>query len=325
MLTSKTATDETETRVKCSKLEQKGARAGLPCRTWADPGSDRCRFHPHSKDEVAQAQSEGGTALPLTSVGAINHLAKVDAETAFHSDEIGATDDPDVGTAAIPGASVTEVDSRDASDDVEDGFIKMLVLDPDKNDYVEKTVRVDSIRESASDSGARDGFELGHEYRSGFAARFDYRWSNNRDDINRLDAAQGYVPQRESLDNRHVLKAGVVTQGDLILMKRPKEVTERRGIELARQQAEQQGRELGALGEEARDVARKAGVDHIPTFGGVTESRGQFATEEDPERTERRVGRLEPDLNRLRGRTSFAFPNNPLASGKDNTRAAVGG
>jgi hypothetical protein len=306
-----------------------GKRAGQPCTQLAVPGSDRCLFHPKSAQEVAEAQAAGDTTMSAATDRLMRKLAAQDAETVLRDDECDFTDDlPDNDDAPSAKISAEHGEASDADGGgVPDGFMRKLVLDSALNDYVEKIVPIADSRVQVRDMRQfTDAFEIGPEYRQGSAARFDYRWSSKEPHMLRMDAENGFVPQRESLDNRHEVREGAVSMGDLILQKRPKEVTAARAKEMSILQAQAEGEEFAAFEEEARRSAREEGVDDVPTFGGVSESRGAFPSENAPSEKSREAARLAPEPARPRGRASFAFPNNPLARDRDaERRGAVGG
>ncbi len=294
-------------------------RDGIICKKLPFEGSDRCMFHRNSKQDVEKAQAAGETTLPDVAQRIAARMATADAGPVYDPAE---TDElPGEPTPPAPEASLhaARLDGPAPDGDAPEGYVKRWVIDG--GEYVEKLFPIaDEPRVSVKDPRAfTDAFALGDAYREGQAARFDFRWSNRKEQINELDAEHGYIPQTVALDNRFTVKDGAVSFGDLILMKRPKELTEKRARDLALRSSDREQQEFAEFEEEASR-------NGLPAFGGVSESRGDFTSENDPETERRLAARRAPEPARPAGRMSFAFPNNPL--GRDlvaERHKAVGG
>jgi hypothetical protein len=169
----------------------------------------------------------------------------------------------------------------DASEDESPEQEWEMVFDVESDDYV-KRVKVTSEPEAARARDPiawTDDFALGEAYYQGDHAAFDYRWCNRNDQYNLADRKNGFHPVKKALDTRFRESGGAVSNGDLILMRRPKTITEQR----AAIQADLHTRLTSSTDEFHNEASR----DGIPTFGGVTSSEGAYPTEDIPDRVQR--------------------------------------
>lgn len=285
---------------------------GEPCPLAAKPGSDFCgphSVHEAKKATVAEIQSLGvdpaaqrQAALLATADEPI--LSVSDTEAADYFSPTGQDDEPDAAPAEAGHAA--------PDPDIAPGMVRRYVYDPATDDYVLQEVPQEDTSVIVRDPTVfHDAFELGDAYRSGDAARFDYRWCNADEKRNLTERTHGFVPVRKALDTQYRTNTtGAVANGDLVLMRRPKEITEQR----AREMHLHHERLMGETIDDFHAQGRREGVE---TFGGVGETEAEAL---------RAPHRPVPAPERPRGARSFAFPNNPLGRDKVAERhGSVGG
>lgn len=218
-------------------------------------------------------------------------------------------DDEDNATAPSPelsiGASVPQGD--------DDEMVETYVYDGEKDDYVKRLVPARSLTDVTSNEREHDGLSISDDYRRGEGADFDYRWIPADEKRALTDRTHGFVPVRKLLDKRYRLEKGTVRNGDLVLARRPKQVTEQR----AKVQGDLQARLSGEM-----DALRAAAIKRGGNVEGDLNVDGEELSAND-QRAE-----IHERLNRERtGKRTFAIPPLPFQRDKvaERHRAAVGG
>ena len=289
-------------------------------------GTYRCKFHPLDKYPASYAEAPA----PAADKPGLRIAAVLDAVPLNEPDfKIS----PDLQREAESEFIITEEAEKKAGEKspqalspAAEGMEERFVYDGDLDDYVKRLVPITTTPAFVNDPNVHhDETELGQAYYSGDNAAFDYRWINDNPVRSHTDRRHGFVPVKKALDNRFRVEGGVVKFGDLILARRPKEITEQRAREMVRTHERVTGEVNSFQQEETRGVE---------TFGSITSDGGDqgdygariAAGRNVDSRTADNRLRQDERLPPARGGKSYSFPNNPI--GRDlvaERHGSVGG
>lgn len=289
------------------------------CVAKAVANSDRCSFHQNEAKYTtvyAEPTPSKEQSNAATRIAAALNAEPLDDPSVFRvSADVRGDEDEDEELHAAG----TEPHADEISDDPPAGYEWREQLNAAGDDYERALVPSGTPQVHVIEPDRHhDDTELSAAYHTGRFAGFDYRWIHEDEKKNLLDRKNGFVPVKQSLDNRFQVKGGVVTLGDLVLAYRPKSVTEQRAREMLRTTAT-------AMGEAQEFENMAAQTEHVSAFGSVTVS-GENPRQMDPDEVRSARRRSEETPPPSRGRKQFAIPSLPWQRDKVAERhGAVGG